>query len=74
MFKELCNLVNVFSFNYMENRNYKWGIFYFDKSDPRIIVPKQNQMMGFTVNFARPEAYLILVIIFFVAFISGNIK
>jgi uncharacterized membrane protein len=40
---------------------YKWGI-YFDRSDPRIFVPKQKRRMswGFTFNFARPESYLII--------------
>lgn len=57
----------------MEDRNYLWGIFYFDKSDRRIIVPKVNRMMGYTVNFARPETYLILLIIVVVAGIAGSL-
>jgi len=40
--------------------NYKWGFFYFNRSDYRIIVPKINKRMGWTFNFARPESYLII--------------
>jgi len=40
--------------------NYKWGLFYFNRSDYRIIVPKINKRMGWTFNFARPESYLII--------------
>jgi uncharacterized membrane protein len=40
--------------------NYKWGIFYFNRSDYRIIVSKINKRMGWTFNFARPESYLII--------------
>lgn len=52
---------------------YFLGIFYFDKEDPRAIVPKVNRFMGWTLNFARPEAYLIIVIIVFVAFLSSKL-
>jgi len=41
--------------------NYKWGIFYFNPEDPRVIVPKNIQWMGWTLNFARPAAWLIIL-------------
>lgn len=41
--------------------NYKWGILYFNKKDPRTILPKRNKFLGWTVNFASPYSYLILV-------------
>ena len=41
--------------------NYKWGIFYFNKKDSRVILPKRNPYTGFTVNFANPFTYLILL-------------
>ncbi len=53
---------------------YFLGIFYFDKDDPRILLPKVNRTMGYTVNFARPEAYLILIIIIVVAFITSELN
>jgi len=46
--------------NTQNPENYKWGLFYFNREDPRAIVPKVNQWMGWTLNFARPEAYLIM--------------
>lgn len=40
--------------------NYKWGIFYFNAKDPRVVLPKRNRLMGWTVNFASPYSYLII--------------
>jgi hypothetical protein len=37
-------------------KNRKWGIFYYCKADPRVIVPKRLKWMGWTVNVARPLA------------------
>jgi uncharacterized membrane protein len=42
--------------------NYKWGLLYFNRSDYRIIVPKINKRMGWTLNFARPETYIIIAV------------
>ncbi|KAF0238641.1 MAG: hypothetical protein FD181_853 [Prolixibacteraceae bacterium] len=39
---------------------YKWGIFYFNPEDMRVIAPKQIQWMGWTLNFARPAVWLII--------------
>ena len=36
--------------------NWKYGIFYFCRSDPRILVPKRIQGLGWTLNFAQPMA------------------
>ncbi len=41
--------------------NYKWGIFYYNTRDSRIILPKQNRWMGWTLNFANTYSYIILV-------------
>lgn len=41
--------------------NYKWGIFYFNSKDTRFILPKRNQWMGWTLNFANPYSYLIIL-------------
>ncbi|MDR3402652.1 MAG: DUF5808 domain-containing protein [Chthoniobacter sp.] len=38
--------------------NWKCGIFYFCRQDPRIIVPKRIRGLGWTINFARPSALL----------------
>ena len=50
--------------------NYKFGIFYYNTKDSRIIVPKRKRIMGWTINFGRTNTYLIfagIVIIMVVA-------
>ncbi len=37
--------------------------FYFNREDPRIIVPKRWRSMGWTMNFARPMAIPLLLVI-----------
>jgi uncharacterized membrane protein len=44
-------------------QNYKWNIFYYNREDTRIIVPKRVRVFGWSLNFARKESYLVLVII-----------
>lgn len=52
--------------------NYKWGIFYFNSQDSRIFLPKRNPYMGFTLNFANPYSYLILILLLaFVLFLTS---
>lgn len=46
------------NFQHEDPENWKWGIFYFNKRDFRAIVPKRNQMMGWTFNFAHSKAYI----------------
>lgn len=46
--------------------NWK-GIFYFNRRDPRIIVPKLNPAMGWTLNFASPYTYIGLIAFIVVA-------
>lgn len=41
--------------------NYFWGIFYYNSNDNRLFVPKRLPILGWTLNFAKPLAYLILV-------------
>ncbi len=41
-------------------KNWKLGIFYFNKLDRRIFPPKRMQGMGWTVNFANPLSILSL--------------
>lgn len=49
--------------NWMERNpdNYKWGMFYYNAQDERVVVPKINPGLGWTFNFARPSAYLLLI-------------
>ena len=43
------------------NPNNWKGPFYFNRKDPRILVPKLNPSMGWTLNFASPYAYLLII-------------
>jgi len=40
--------------------NWK-GIFYFNWKDPRVSVPKLDHALGWTINFANPYAYIIII-------------
>lgn len=40
---------------------YKWGLFYFNPQDKRAIVPKRNMALGFTMNFAQPLAWVLII-------------
>lgn len=55
-------------FNQFENdrmiddpTNYKWGIFYFNRKDIRVLVPKRSRSMGWTLNFANIYSYLLIL-------------
>jgi uncharacterized membrane protein len=37
--------------------NYKWGVFYFNKTDIRTVVPKRSRSLGWTLNFAKWGSY-----------------
>lgn len=43
--------------------NWKLDIFYFNKKDPRFIVPKRLKILGWTFNFARPISYVLMGLI-----------
>ena len=45
----------------MQNGYNAWG-FYHDPNDPRLIVPKMNPVMGWTVNLAHREVRVALVL------------
>jgi hypothetical protein len=44
-------------------RNRKWGVFYYCRADPRVIVPKHPQWMGWTFNAARPSAIPVVLLL-----------
>lgn len=50
--------------------NYRWGIFYFNPNDKRIILPKRVRMMGWTLNFANIYSYLLILGIILVILIT----
>ena len=41
----------------MNPEHYKWGLFYFNPDDPRVILPKRAQWMGWTMNFKYSYFY-----------------
>ena len=45
-----------------EKSLYKWGIFYFNPADENLIVQKSKSFLGWTLNFAKPLAYVFLLI------------
>lgn len=55
-----------------DNTHYVWNIFYFNKEDDRVIVPKRTRSLGFTLNFAHPRIYLIIVACLFCIFLLGR--
>lgn len=46
---------------------WKWGMFYYNKEDERMVVDKCNPNFGSTINFAHRKSYLFLIgmLIFF---------
>lgn len=42
--------------------NWKW-VFYVNKNDPRLIVPKINRYLGWTINFGNAWAVVGLILI-----------
>ena len=43
--------------------NWKWGFFYYNKEDQRLLPPKRIEWMGWTVNFANPNSILVFALI-----------
>jgi len=43
---------------------WRFGIFYYDRDDQRLWVPKRIAALGWTVNFAHPGSWIILAAIF----------
>jgi uncharacterized membrane protein len=40
--------------------NWVLGVFYFNKNDKRLLLPKRNPAFGITINFANPQTYLFI--------------
>lgn len=53
--------------------NYKWGFFYYNRKDYRVFVPKRYKGMGWTLNFAKPYSYAIILGIITFVIIIGNL-
>jgi uncharacterized membrane protein len=61
------NNLTTFKVKYYRNKMktnpeyYRWGIFYFNPKDNRVILPKMNAALGWTLNFGSPITYLIII-------------
>ena len=42
--------------------HYKWGIFYLNRDDSRLFVPKQQWGLGYTLNLGHRWAYMIILL------------
>ncbi|MFT7344777.1 MAG: putative membrane protein [Lentimonas sp.] len=51
-------------------KNWKFNIFYFNKEDKRLFVPKKLKILGWTVNFANPFSSIIIILIPLIYFVS----
>lgn len=47
------------------------GVFYKNGKDYRLIVPKQNPSLGWTINFSSPYAYLFLIAFVLIVIVFG---
>ncbi|HTR80779.1 MAG TPA: DUF5808 domain-containing protein [Bacteroidota bacterium] len=50
--------------------HWKWGIFYFNPEDPRVIIPKRIPWMGWTLNMARPASLIFVAAIILIMVMS----
>jgi len=41
--------------------NWRFGVFYVNRKDPRVIVPKRDPVMGRTLNFGNPVSYILIL-------------
>jgi len=55
---------------FYENLMFNLNIFYVNSKDPRIIVPKINPSMGWTINFGHKITYIgiVLIVLILVAY------
>jgi len=58
-------------FRHEDPENWKFGVFYFNKTDYRLIIPKRNPMMGWTFNFAHPAGYIFLILLFLLVILQS---
>jgi uncharacterized membrane protein len=54
-----------------DDAKWIWGLFYFNRSDPSIFVEKRVGI-GYTVNMARPIAWIVLAGIIVIAIVSSR--
>jgi len=56
----------------MSRNSGNWkGMFYVNRKDPRILVPKMNPALGWTLNFGHPVAWIAILAILAIAIIPS---
>lgn len=45
---------------WQDPENWKWGVFYYNPKDKRLLVLKRVPAMGITLNFGHPASYLVI--------------
>jgi uncharacterized membrane protein len=59
----------------MTDNPHNWkGLFYVNPKDYRLLVPKHNPSMGWTLNFASPYAYLAIAAIIAIVILTAIFK
>lgn len=43
--------------------NWKFGFFYFNPLDKRLMPPKKNPRLGYTINFANKKSVLLFILL-----------
>lgn len=55
--------------------NWIWGVFYYNREDKRIFIPKRIPVMGWTINFANATSILVMTaIVIAVIILIENLK
>ncbi|MNR46683.1 hypothetical protein D3C85_1656860 [compost metagenome] len=49
--------------------NWIWGFFYYNPEDSRLFPPKRIKQLGWTLNFANPNAVFLVIVLIAIAFI-----
>jgi uncharacterized membrane protein len=45
-----------------DSKNWKFGVFYYNKGDNRVFVAKRNPKYGTTLNFAHKKSYFAIAV------------
>jgi hypothetical protein len=54
-----------------DSNNWRGDILYICKDDPRLIVPKRQKWGRWTINFAHPSAWVLLLVVILTAVIPA---
>ena len=71
--KKKFNKKDLNSLTVYDPENYKWGVFYYNRKDSRLLPFKRNSM-GFMVNFANPYSKLTILSIFIIFLVLLDLK